>query len=698
MNRPGILLTFLILTCLFFQNCHQDKTQKISNARNIILISIDTLRPDALSVYGGKTSTPFFDQFARRSVVFDHALTCVPITLPAHTSLLTGLYPPSHGVRNNGTFQASSSLNLISEMAHQNGMATAAVVGGFPLSSRFGLNQGFDSYDDHFPPMESAPGVFLLAERDAQTVRNSAQTWLTSHGERPFFLWVHFFDPHHPYREHGMNGVQPYEQEVLYVDQELTKFFQFLQNHKWDESSLIILTADHGEAFGEHGEVSHTLFVYNTTLKIPLMISAPGISARRVPDLARIIDVFPTICEAMGSTVPQHLDGVSLLALLQGEKRPAVTSYAETLAPALDFGWSPLFSIQDSSAKYIQAPHPEYYDLAKDPGELQNIISSAHPQAFQSQIHEIVTEKLHTSVSRTLTAEEREQMESLGYLSSGSAKIRKDAPDPKDKIEVARKIAELTGNPMSLADKAKAYGDLVAQDPENPLLLLRYAEVLLKLERIPEAGRIYQHLLDAEYPSVEVYNGLAACLFYAHHVNDAEKILNQAMDMGLGNGKTCFNLAELAFNRGDRDLAFKYYDRSIDMGYLESFYRKARLMEITGSYPQALALLRRAEGVSPESSVPNSQAALLYFKHAEYAQALTEFKKALAKSPNDVSLLYNIGVTYSKIGDSAECKAVFAAVLERGAKKHEGPAQFRCENPSRELIMGNQMVTYSLLD
>ncbi|HET6267235.1 MAG TPA: sulfatase-like hydrolase/transferase, partial [Acidobacteriota bacterium] len=190
MSKPRILFTLLIATCLLFQNCHRNNAEKIGNVRNIILISIDTLRPDALSVYGGKTTTPFFDQFARRSVVFDHALTCAPITLPAHTSLLTGLYPPSHGVRNNGTFQAPSSLTLISEIAKQKGMATAAVVGGFPLSSRFGLNQGFDSYDDHFPPTQSEPGVFLLAERDAQSVRNSAQTWLTSHGEQPFFLWV----------------------------------------------------------------------------------------------------------------------------------------------------------------------------------------------------------------------------------------------------------------------------------------------------------------------------------------------------------------------------------------------------------------------------------------------------------------------------------------------------------------------------
>src|SRR5262249_10694698 len=325
-------------------------------------------------------------------------------------------------------------------------------------------------------------------------------------------------------------------------------------------------------------------------------------------------------------------------------------------------------SIQDANAKYIQAPHAEYYDLARDPGENQNIISSAHPQAFQSQIHEIVTQKLHSSESRALTAEEREQMESLGYLSSASIKIRKDAPDPKDKVEVARKIAELTGSPMSLADKAKAYGDLVAQDPENPLLQLRYAEGLLKLERIPEAGRIYQHLLDAEYPSVEVYNGLAACLFYAHHVNDAEKILNQARDLGLGNGETYYNLAELAFNRGDRDLAYKYYDRSIDMGYLESFYRKARLMEIMGSYPQALALLKRAESVSPESSLPNSQAAMLYFKHADYPQALTEFKKALDKNPNDVGLIYNIGVTYSKLDDDTNAKQYLQRFLSLAPK------------------------------
>jgi arylsulfatase A-like enzyme/Flp pilus assembly protein TadD len=636
--------------------CSKDRPPE-PTVRNVILITVDTLRPDALSIYGGKTRTPFFEDFAKRATVFDHALTCVPITLPAHTSLLTGLYPPSHGVRNNGTFQAPSSLTLVSEVAKQNGLNTAAVIGGYPLASRFGLNQGFDFYDDHFAKKETAPGVFLYAEKDAAAVRTSGEKWLTSNaGKGPFFVWLHFFDPHHPYLEHGIDSLTPYQQEVAYVDQQLGLFFDFVAKHQLERDTLVILTADHGEAFGEHGEISHSLFVYNTTLKIPLLISVPGNKPARIDDLVRIIDIAPTLCEIMGWKTSAYMNGASLVPLMKGEKATARDSYAETLASALDFGWSPLFAVQDLRFKYIQAPRPEYYRLDADPGETRNQAGTIQNGPYLTRIKNIVEAAGERPERHVLSPEEREQMESIGYLSSGRMKTRSDAPDPKDKVDVARRIAELTANPMSPAEKAKAYAEIISREPGNPLLLLRYAEILLKLQKYPEAEAVFQQVLALEYPETDLYNGLAAVFFYEGKLKDAENMLKQADSLNLADGETYYNLGELAFNRGERDKAFQYYERSMKLGYALAYYRKARLVEITGGYEDALKLLQQSEALNPEDAQANYEKGMVYFRHSQYQPAADEFKKALAKSPAETALLYNLGLTYSKLGNESSAK------------------------------------------
>jgi arylsulfatase A-like enzyme len=397
----------ILLLCCIAVSCKKPEQPQQTQIKRILLITIDTLRADALSVYGNKTKTPFFDELARRSIVYENAFTCVPITLPAHTSLLTGLYPPSHGVRNNGTFRAPAELDLLSEYAKQNGFSTAAVIGGFPLSAQFCLNQGFDLYDDHFPKRESAPGLYLYAEKDAEQVRKSAEDWLSKHSSDPFFLWLHFFDPHHPYRDHGLKDVANYEQEVLYVDRQLGLFFDFMKQKKLDEQLLTIVTSDHGEAFGEHGEISHSVFIYNTTLRIPLLLSVPGHSVGRENQLVRIIDVAPTIVGLLAWKTNSKMDGSTMLQHL----RVPTELYAETLASALDFGWSPLFSIQNLNSKFILAPHSEFYELKQDPGETKNKITSINPDDYRKNIEEITRRTpVSKNTAHTPTTEERQKL------------------------------------------------------------------------------------------------------------------------------------------------------------------------------------------------------------------------------------------------------------------------------------------------
>lgn len=668
-------LLMLLLVCLVACEKAPEQAQKQAE-RNVILISIDTLRPDALSIYGSKTATPFFDQFAKKSAVFDHAFTCAPLTLPAHTSLLTGLYPPSHGVRNNGTFHVPQAVTELSEIAKQNGAKTAAVVGGFPLGSQFGLNQGFDVYDDSLNEQPTGAGGFLFAEKNAEAVRASAESWLSKNKQGPFFLWLHFFDPHHPYLDHGMKGVAPYQQEVVFVDAQIAAFFDFLKKNGLEDSTLMIVTADHGEAFGEHGEVSHSIFVYNTTLRIPLLISRPHKTAARITNLVRIIDVAPTIVELMGWKNSSKMDGVSLVPLLDGKQMPPQQAYAETLAPALDFGWAPLFSIQDLHSKLIQAPRSEYYRLDSDPGEKDNFIAKADTASLSANLRKILNTQNIPSENRALSPEEREKLASLGYFSSGQSEVRSDAPDPKDKIDVARNIAALTEGAKSLPEQAALYRDIVAREPRNPLLKLRYAEVLLQIQDYAEARKNFLDVESLGYPSADVYNGLASTYFFLNQVNDAEKALREAVNRNLADGETYYNLGEIEMNRGEREKAFEEYDRSMSFRYLRAFYRKARLVEIMQSYQDALKILGEAESIAPAQGQPNYEKGLIYYRHDRLPESIDQFKIALQKDPNDVDSLYDLGLTYSKVGDQDQAKKYMRQFLAKAPPELKDERKF----------------------
>lgn len=642
---------------LLIAGCHKAEPPVAVTAepeyRNLLLITIDTLRADALPMYGGKTPAPFLESLSGRAALFENAFTSAPITLPAHTSIMSGLYPPSHGVRNNATFHAPDSLVLLAEYAKQHGLKTGAVIGGFPLASQFGLKQGFDFYDDSFPPHEFQPGIFLYAERNAYLVRRCAENWLTA-GHSPYFLWLHFFDPHHPYIEHGLSDLSPYQQEIAYVDQQLGLFFDFLKTHRLDEKMLVILTADHGEAFGEHNEVSHSLFVYNTTLHVPLMISGPGIPPKRIKSLVRLIDVLPTVLDAFRWKAEAGMDGASVLPLLKGHAENGRESYAETFAPAYDFGWSPLASLQDLHYKYIRAPRPEFYDIQADPLETKPLDQAT--KAYSAKISEILAHSSQQDTTHSPTTEEREKFASIGYLTGARNPANWNAPDPKDRVQTANELAELAASSMPLASKAKAYAKIAADEPSNPLLLLRYGEILLKLNRYAEAQSVFQRVIDLEYPSASVYNGMATALFYQDRLDAAEGILKQAVKIGAADGETHYNLGEFLFNHADRSQAMLEYDRAISLRYAPAFYRKARLLDLMGQQDAAIKVLRQAELEFPSDMQASFDQGIIAFRRRDFSNAAKQFENALKKNPTDPEIYYNLGIVYVRLGNNVAAR------------------------------------------
>ena len=338
---------------------------------SVVLITLDTTRADRLSPYGlTNASMPHLERLAREGVVFDRAYSVAPLTLPAHATLLTGLLPPGHGVRDNADAALAETHTTLAELLSARGYRTGAFVGSVVLGADRGLAQGFEVYGSVEPR-----GVLSQSlQRRGDAVVSDALDWLETAGDSDFFLWTHFYDPHAPYdppEPFGSTHVDPYIGEITFADAQIGRLLDALDRRGWFKRTIVIVVGDHGESLGEHGEPTHGLLVYDAVLRVPLIVRAPAVEARRVADLASLTDVFPTIVELLG--LPIHSsDGWSLVPALRGDAGPARGLYAESLY-GLRFGAEPSLTLRDERYKLISGRHTELYDLARDPFETRNI-------------------------------------------------------------------------------------------------------------------------------------------------------------------------------------------------------------------------------------------------------------------------------------------------------------------------------------
>ncbi len=473
---------------------------------SVLLVTIDTLRADRVGAYGDTAArTPQLDALAREGVLFERAFSPVPLTLPAHATILTGLLPPEHGVRGNGAFALGAAPATLAETLKLRGLETAAFVGAFPVARRFGLARGFDVYDD---AIERAAGLhFDFAERRADRVVDATLGWLAGRSG-PVFVWVHLYDPHAPYDPPAaFRDLDPYRGEVAFADAQLGRLFA-----AWDARSTAWVTAvasDHGEAFGEHAEESHGLFVYDTTLHVPLLLRGKGVAAGlRVATPVGLADLAATLTDLAGAPFAQ---GKSL-ARFWRPKRKDVTAeeaplYAETLAPRLDFGWSDVRAWRDGRYKYVRAPRAELYDVEADPGETHDLA------ALEPVVAERLAARLEAALARMGDAESRrgpdpeaaERLRALGYVQGPGG--RGSAADPKDRVEIARLIARATGPFRGPTEVAALYADLARRDPENPLVNFRLADALLRAGRTREAAVVFRRVVAAGPRSADPYRG-----------------------------------------------------------------------------------------------------------------------------------------------------------------------------------------------
>ncbi len=567
----------------------------------VVLVSIDTLRADHLGCYGAAFAhTPRLDALASGGVRFATAISPVPLTLPSHTTLLTGLDPPEHGVRHNGVFRLEEDVPTLAERMREAGFATAGFVAAYVLDRQFGLARGFDRYDDRTSRSKFGRGILGFPERPANQVVDAALGWLGSAPER-FFLWVHFYDPHSEHRPPpGFASAfpgRPYDGEIAFVDAQLGRLLTALGERFPDGRTLVVVTADHGEGLGEHGEATHSHLVYDATQHVPLVMNGPGLRAGRVVEgVVALRDVAPTLLDLAGAPPLPGATGRSLAAAARGralEPRPA---HVETLATQLDWGWSPLLGVRSDGFKYIRAPRSELYDLAADPGETRNLVAAEAERAaaLDGELDRRLASARPVVPNLRLADEGRERLEALGYVVATDLAARPDlgvvgGRDPKDEIgtlavvyeadrlvgeqQPTQALAKLLANPMEnnmvyqvlLAAAALAAGDPALAERAArsairaaPLLHAgwsRLAQALEMQERWDEAADVYEAMAERDPRSGEVQAALGRLAERAGDLGGAADRYRRAGAVARPEPAATWLLAALELEAGRTDAA-----------------------------------------------------------------------------------------------------------------------------------------------
>ncbi len=691
---------------------------------NLLLLSLDTTRFDYLSCYGFSQSTsPNLDRLAADGILFENTQTPVPVTLPAHTTMLTGLYPFEHGVRSNGSYVVSPETVTLPELLRKHGYATGAILGAFPLEKRFGLNQGFDLYDDQFP----AGSVFRevdVSQRKAADVTRLALEWLDRPRGGPVFLWCHYYDPHAPYQppephRTAFSG-DPYAGEIAYMDAEIGRLLDGVRSRGLWDRTVIIVAADHGEGRDEHGEHTHLNFIYETTQHVPMLLRLPAAGAfagsewrgRRVAGLTSLIDILPTAWNSLG--LPREelpaMAGVSLLPVATRGTPAHGGVYHETLLPDLQFGASELRGYQDRQWKYIRAPQPELYDLQRDPRELKNL--ARHQPETMRRMEASLDSLLRTEVSPRapvpMDAETIEKLRSLGYVAGGARpSTAADKPDPKEMIWVIKAVLDAGTLAASYrpAEALCAIDSVLTVYPNTPTALRLRASCLTRLGRGNEAVRTYDRALtqcagcpDESGLRQERTRALVAAGRNDEALRSARELL-QADPTGPGcnlvQGEVCeatgdlegarlayareaecyprdplplvrSGLLEVSRNRPAE--AEKAYRRALEINprHVDALVMLGVLLDNTGRTAEASALTERAIAADPEHPGTLMRQASGLRRQGNLDGALAGYRAALARQPDNPDILYNLGALYAQMNRSAQAEDAYEEAIATG--------------------------------
>ena len=689
MSRVQKTSILLAVSLVLFSRCGSKGWKVTPNPRsNVLLITLDTTRADRLGCSGHAAArTPNLDALAESGVRFENAYSPVPLTLPAHCTILSGLYPLAHKVRNNGNYSLPGQVATLAEMLGRRGYQTSAFVSSFVLDSRFGLNRGFSVYDDDFA---SGSAKTYRSERNAAAVFAAFSRWLAGRAQGRFFSWVHFFDPHAPYdppepfRTRFAGNL--YDGEIAYMDQAIGGIIALLKEKNLLENTLVVVAGDHGEAFGEHGEFGHQVFCYGENLRVPLIISARG----RLPENMRLrqtaclTDILPTILEFLQAPLPASLQGQSLLPAMRKTTFAEKDLYLESRFAFEAFRCAPVQGIIQKNFKYLDLPKPELYDLRRDPGERNNLVSAAAAlgRKMKTAMNDLARRLggVDRQSGRRLTDEERSTLASLGYITSAPAgEAAGPLPDPKDEIagwqvftlgadqaangqdgpaeasllRAIGLIPDYAGSYTILAniyfkagrgDKALAlFGQALARIPDDAILKTEYAALLIKMNRLAEAMAQLQALAKTELVDKKAF-------VYA-------------------------SMGSIAEAQGNPPQAIIYYRQAHESEPDNDGYTRklAYLLHRASRFGEALTLYKSLEQKQPEDIQLIRDMAIVYAQLGDFEPARRYFEKALLRSP-DANLYFNFALLLARQGEYGKAAAMMEKFL---AAAPAGSAQVR---------------------
>jgi arylsulfatase A-like enzyme/Flp pilus assembly protein TadD len=650
---------------------------------DVLLITIDTLRADALGAYGNAAArTPWMDRLAAGGVRFARAHAHNVVTLPSHANLLSGQYPLAHGVRDNTGFRFPAGTPTLAALLKARGYRTAAFVSAFPLDSRFGLDAGFDQYDDRLGGTETTT-AFVMPERPGAETVALARRWLDQPHQGPAFAFVHLYEPHFPYvpPEPLASRFQekPYHGEVAAADAALEPLLRPLLEADRPRT-LVVLTSDHGEGLGEHEELTHGVFAYESTLHVPLVLYAPRIlKPRVVTERVRHVDVMPTVLDALGIEPPAGLPGRSLLPLASGQAGVPANSYFEALSSSLNQGWAPLRGVIAADLKYVDLPLPELFDLAADPAESRNLAPS-RPQDLD-RLRGLLARAREGERGLERVTEDAatlERLRALGYLAGGSAAPKErytEDDDPKRLIEVDRRAREVVR--LYMAGKVEGALALVRENirqrPQMPQAWLHLAY----LERsrgdlaaaVSAARRAFElRPMDAE--NVSLY---AVYLTESGRARDAAAVLEPYMttvqpDLDL---LTAYGMALTALGRGQEALAAFDRGRKLDPSNAMVLVNIGTVYLMAGDRSRARQAFEGALDIDARVARAHNSLGVIAAQEGRMEEAIERWKRAVALDPRDYQTLFNLGSVLRQQGREAEARPYLESYLKAAPRALE---------------------------
>ena len=655
-----------------------------SVARNLLLVSIDTLRADHVGCYGyAPASTPTLDGLARTGLRFERATTVVPLTLPAHSSLMTGTFPTWHGVRDNGGFYLGDDQVTLAEVLRDKGFRTGGFVGAFVLDRRWGIGQGFDRFFDDFDldKFGDAPSMDMI-QRPGSEVVDKALEWLRADRTRPFFAWVHLYDPHAPYEapepfrsRFPHTPIGAYDAEISFADAQVGRVLDALELDGRLDETLVIVVGDHGEMLGEHGEQTHGYFIYEPVTHIPLIVSGPGVSARSIPDQVRILDVMPTALELLAVAAPKTVQGASLMPLARGQSLDLI-AHSESWYPRYHYGWSELRSVQDGRFKYIRAPRPELYDLADDPHEAQDRSrqDAARLTTLARSLEDLEARTAGAEATkgpRPIDSETEERLAALGYVGGSlSRKSLEERPrgDPKDKIGLYNLLKQAGGDSAEnhVDDAIVKVRQALAEDPEIVEGYMLLGNFLKKAKRPDEAIAAYRQALAKDDENQGALFSLAVAYKDQGRLEEARLGFERARALDPRNGKVLWQLADIWMRKGEPQKAEAIIQDALTHKVDEPrFLLKLGESQIEAKqFDAAEKNLRDAIEKKPTLETAHFNLGLVYEEKGLTDKAIDAYRTEVQQSAKAYRACFNLAKLLQKAGHADEAVTYYRKAVE----------------------------------